>query len=297
MKQPGLVSPSLVAAFRSDGFVVVPGLLSSEELERFGEAVTRAVHQRKAADRRTLNEKSHYEQSFIQCQNLWEDFPEVRPLSFHPKVSQAAAELLGADRVRLWHDQALYKEPGGRETDAHQDQPYWPIDEPLTVTAWMPFEGSTLRSGAMGYVPGSHRSGLRRFVNIFWGEPEDLMTSPELEGAEPVFVEVPSGGVAFHHGLTAHMAKPNLTDRPRAVHTAIYFVDGCHRLEVNHEHPAVDRPGIPLGGVIASEVTPIAWPRPDGDLPPAPPQPWTTKPSVPGLHPMPRVTEQLLDTD
>lgn len=282
-----VVTPDLVAAFRSDGFVVVPDLLTTAELDRFGSAVTRAVHRRKAADRRTLDEKSRYEQSFIQCQNLWEDFPDVRPLTFHPKVSQAAAQLLDADRVRLWHDQALYKEPNGRETDPHQDQPYWPIEEPLTVTAWMPFEGSTLRSGAMGYVPGSHRSGLRRFVNIFFGEPDDLLASPELVGAEPVFVEVPVGGVAFHHGLTAHMAKPNFTDRPRAVHTAIYFADGCHRVAHDHEHPAVDRPDIPLGGVIDSEVTPIAWPRPDGDLPPAPPQPWTTEPSVPGLHPTP----------
>jgi Phytanoyl-CoA dioxygenase (PhyH) len=71
----------------------------------------------------------------------------------------------------------------------------------------------------MGYVPGSHRSGLREFVNIFHGEPDDLLSRPELAGAEPVFVEVPAGSVAYHHGLTARLAKPNRTARPRAVHT------------------------------------------------------------------------------
>jgi ectoine hydroxylase-related dioxygenase (phytanoyl-CoA dioxygenase family) len=278
-----LVTPDVIEAFRTDGYVVVPDLLTTDELARFGPAVTQAVHDRKAGDHRSLDEKSRYEQSFTQCQNLWEDHPEVRPLTFHPRVGQAAAELIGAERVRLWHDQALYKEPGGRETDAHQDQPYWPIEEPLTLTAWIPFEGSTLQSGAMGYVPGSHRSGLRRFVNIFWGEPEDLLSSPEISGTEPVFVEVPVGGVAFHHGLTAHLAKANLTDRPRAVHTVIYLADGCHRAG-NHPHPSVDRPGIPPGELIASDVTPIAWPRPDGDLPPTPKEPWTREP-VPGMHP------------
>ncbi|MGH9215658.1 MAG: phytanoyl-CoA dioxygenase family protein [Acidimicrobiales bacterium] len=148
-----LVSAELIESFRERGFVVVPDLLTAAELDRFGAAVTRAVMERKRADRRSLAEKSRYEQSFIQCQNLWEDHPGVRPLSFHTRVAQAAAELLGVARIRLWHDQALYKEPGGRETDAHQDQPYWPIEEPLTVTAWIPFEGSTLESGAMGYVP------------------------------------------------------------------------------------------------------------------------------------------------
>lgn len=294
---PSLVADELIQAFRRDGYVVVPDLLDRDELARFGELVTRAVHERVAGDRRSLADKSRYEQSFVQCQNLWEDHPEVRPLSFHPLLGQAAAELLGAQRVRLWHDQALYKEPGGRPTDAHQDQPYWPIDEPLTVTAWVPFDGSTLESGAMGYVPGSHRSGLRRFVNIFWGEPEDLLARPELAGAEPVFVEVPPGGVAFHHGLTAHLAKPNLSDRPRAVHTVIYVADGCHRTADDRAHPAVDRPGIPPGGEIASDVTPIAWPRPDGDLPPTPSEPWPGEPAVPGLHPAPVARTQVAEAD
>ena len=51
------------------------------------------------------------------------------------RIARTAAALLGVDAVRLWHDQALYKESGGRETDPHQDLPYWPIAEPTTVTA------------------------------------------------------------------------------------------------------------------------------------------------------------------
>lgn len=277
----------LVEQFRAQGFVVVPDLLTPDELDHYGRVVTAAVAARKADDDRPLEERTRYEQSFIQCQNLWEDFPEVRPLTFHRRVAQAAAELLGADAVRLWHDQALVKEPGGRETDAHQDQAYWPIAEPLTVTAWVPFEGSTLASGCMGYVPGSHRLGLRAFVNIFWGEPENLLERPELAGREPVFVEVPAGSVAFHHGLTAHLARPNTTDRPRSVHTIIFFADGCTRGS-DVPHPAVDRAGVAVGEPIASGVTPIAWPRPAGDLPGRPAEAWPERRRLPpGLTPRP----------
>ena len=280
------MSAEVTESCRGQGVAGVPDLLSAAARGRFGAAVTQAVIERKRADRRSLAEKSRYEQSFIQCQNLWEDHPEVRPLDFHARVGQAAAELLGVERIRLWHDQALYKEPGGRETDPHQDHPYWPIEEPLTVTAWIPFEGSTLESGAMGYVSGSHRSGLWEFVNIFRGEPDHLLSRPELAGAEPVFVEVPAGSVAYHHGLTAHLAKPNRTARPRAVHTVIYFADGCHRRAGKQPHPSVDRPGIPPGGVIDSAVTPIAWPRPPGDLPARPTEPWLgTEAMPPGLFP------------
>ena len=176
------LTPRLVEDFRRDGFVVVPDLLSADELVRFGAAVDEGVARRSRHDTRTLAEKSLYEQSFTQCQNLWEDCPEVRPLTFHPAIAETAARLLGVEAIRIWHDQALYKEAGGRETDPHQDHPYWPIVETDTITAWIPFDGSTLETGAMGYLPGSHRLGVRAFVDIFSGHGEDPLTRDELRG-------------------------------------------------------------------------------------------------------------------
>lgn len=267
-------------AFRRDGFVVIPELLSAAELETYGAAVDAAVAARTRHDRRRLEDKTPYEQSFQQCINLWEDHPGVRPLTFHPRVGEAAAALLGVGALRVWHDQALYKEAGGRPTDAHQDQGYWPIEEADTLTAWIPFDGSTLESGAMGYVPGSHTFGVRKFVNIFFGAPEDLIAAPEARGVEPVFVEVPRGGVAFHHGLTFHLAMPNRSERTRRVYTVIYFRDGCRRGTL-FPHPSVDRANIGVGDVIASDVTPIAWPRRADELPPPPPRPTERLPGWP----------------
>jgi ectoine hydroxylase-related dioxygenase (phytanoyl-CoA dioxygenase family) len=264
-----VVPGELVEQFREQGFVVVPGLLTEAELDHYGELVTDAVRYRTSADTVPLEEKSRYQQSFVQCMNLWEDFPHLRPLTFHQGVGRAAAELLGVDAVRLWHDQALYKKAGGRVTDPHQDHPYWPIKETASVTAWIPFTGSTIESGAMAYLPGSHTIGLRKFVNIFFGEPHDLLADPELAGIEPVWVEVPKGSVAFHHGLTVHLAAANTTGVDRAVHTIIYFPDGSTR-GYPHPHFAVDRAGIAVGEQIDGDVTPIAWPRPNGDWPERP---------------------------
>jgi ectoine hydroxylase-related dioxygenase (phytanoyl-CoA dioxygenase family) len=276
VRVPATLTPQLVEDFGRDGFVVVPDLLGPDERARYGAAVDRAVAARSRHDTRALAEKSRYEQSFVQCQNLWEDAPDVRPLTFHPVLGETAARLLGVDAVRLWHDQALYKEAGGRETDPHQDHPYWPIVETDTVTAWIPFDGSTLASGAMGYLPRSHRLGLREFVNIFTGDVDrehGPLARRELEGIQPVWVEVPPGAVAFHHGLTFHLARPNTTGTVRRVHTVIYFADGSTRGEGLFPHPSVERAGIALGEVIASDVTPVAWPRAAGDLPDPPPEP------------------------
>lgn len=265
---PAIVGEA-VEAFARDGFVVVPDLLTDAELDEWGPAVDAAVRARKAHDVRPLADKSRYEQSFLQCVNIWEDFPDVRPLTFHARVAEAAAALLGVPAVRLWHDQALYKEAGGRETDAHQDQPYWPIAEPATITAWIPLDGSTIANGCMAYVPGSHRAGIQRYIDIFSGEPEDLLDDPGIKDVAPVYREVPRGAVAFHHGLTAHLAGANRTSSTRRVHTMIFFADGCTR-STAVRHFAVDRPGIRVGEVIASDLTPIVWPRAAHDVPPAP---------------------------
>jgi ectoine hydroxylase-related dioxygenase (phytanoyl-CoA dioxygenase family) len=195
-----LVTRDHIATFERDGFVVVEDALDAQELARFGPAVDAAVAVRSEGDKRAVAEKTLYEQSFIQCMNLWEDFPEVRPLSFHPRLGEAAANLLGASAVRVWHDQALYKEPGGRETDPHQDLPFWPITPSDQASVWIPFEGSTREGGGMAYVPGSHRVGLAKFVDITHSlhpEPYDILADPKIRDIEPVWVEVQPGAVVL----------------------------------------------------------------------------------------------------
>ena len=185
MRTAAPLTPRVVEDFRRDGFVVVPGPADPPpSWPASGRPSTRGWPGAAGTMPGQLAEKSRYEQSFIQCQNLWEDCAEVRPLTFHPVIAETAARLLGVAAVRLWHDQALYKEAGGRETDPHQDQPYWPIVETNTITAWIPFDGSTLESGAMGYLPGSHRLGLREFVDIFTGSGDDPLARDELAGID-----------------------------------------------------------------------------------------------------------------
>jgi len=267
-----VVRPEQVEAFARDGFVAIEGALDADEVSRYGRAVDAAVAGRSSGDDRAVKEKTLYEQSFIQCMNLWEDHPEVRALTFHPRLAEMAATLLGVAAVRVWHDQALYKEPGGRVTDAHQDLPFWPITPADQVSVWIPFDGSTREGGGMAYVPGSHRAGLKKFVDIthtMHPEPYDILKDPKIRDIEPVWVEVPPGTAVFHHSLCAHLAAPNETARMRRVFTVIYFGDGCVR-RAPWPHVSVDRQGIAVGEPIRGEVTPIAWPRAEGDLPPTP---------------------------
>jgi hypothetical protein len=58
---PEVVTPAQVEAFRRDGFICVPNLLTDAELDRFAPFVDDAVARRKRNDQRSLAEKTLYE--------------------------------------------------------------------------------------------------------------------------------------------------------------------------------------------------------------------------------------------
>ncbi len=259
-----------VTRFRADGYLRTDDLLDRQDVERYGAAVDRAVAARTAGDDRELTDKTPYEQSFTQCMRLWETDPDVRPLTFDRRLAQAAAELLGVDAVRLWQDQALYKEPGGRPTDPHQDAPFWPIGDAPLVSAWIPLAPSTEANGAMGYVPGSHTLGKLRTVNLTTpDEAHDILADPALEGRQPVVVEAPVGSVIWHHGFTVHGAGPNTTTETRRAFTIVYLADG-HRRTKSWANFPLDRAGVAVGDLMEGDGLPLAWPRTDAE-PPSPP--------------------------
>jgi hypothetical protein len=113
---PLVLTPETIQTFRDKGYVLTENVFETLELARHATGVDREVANRTSTDKRSIHEKSAYEQSFIQCMRLWETSSDVRPLTFHAGLAGIAAQLLGVSSVRLWQDQALYKEPGGRET-------------------------------------------------------------------------------------------------------------------------------------------------------------------------------------
>ena len=251
----------LKKSFNEDGFVVVRDLFDSSEIKFYREVIKEAIKERKHFDERVLKDRSEYEQSFTQCQNLWEDYIDIRKLTFDQRVCKIASKLLDTEAIRLWHDQALVKESGGRETDPHHDQPYWPIKETKTITAWIPLCDIDETNGQLGFYSGSHKIKDKKFINIFSGKVDEnnFLETANVSPDQISYQVMKEGDVSFHHGLTFHRAKSNISNHDRLVHTAIFFADGCTRGD-DKFHFSVDRSNIKVGEKIDSDVTPIAFP-------------------------------------
>ena len=158
--------------------------------------------------------------------------------------------------MRVWQDQILIKPSGGKPTIAHQDLPFWPWNSSQGISVWIPIHGSTYESGTLGFIPGSHRLGLKERIDIVNEKEHRLLTHPKLRGMEPHFVEVPVGSIVLHHPLTVHLSSPNISDKERMVYSVVYFCDRMRR-SAKGKHFIVDEDGIKPGERIDGVRTPL----------------------------------------
>jgi hypothetical protein len=133
------VSPEMIEDFRRDGFVRVPGLLSSDVLDYMDQVITAEVD-RLNTQHLSMEDRDTYGKAFLQIMNIWRNSEAVREIVFSRRLASVAKALLEVSGVRIYHDQALYKEPGGGHTPWHADQYYWPLSSDRTVTAWIPLQ-------------------------------------------------------------------------------------------------------------------------------------------------------------
>tara|TARA_B100000900_G_scaffold247279_1_gene210351 strand:- start:1417 stop:2280 length:864 start_codon:yes stop_codon:yes gene_type:complete len=268
---PHLLSDAVIEQFNQEGFIATPEVFSTTELRTLGHAVDDEVSRRSAHDTRKVGQKSTYEQSFVQCMRLWETNSVVRDFVCDGRLAGMAAQLLKVPSVRLWQDQALYKESGGRETDAHQDQTFWPIGDAPLLSVWIPFDAVSRNNGAMAYVPGSHLAGGLRPVDItHTTEPYDILSDPKLSQRPARWMEVDAGEMIWHHGFTVHQAAANSSSLTRRVFTVVFIADGCVRQKPWPTFP-LDRDQVGVGDLIAGPGMPVLWPKP-AKSPPVPEQ-------------------------
>ncbi len=255
--------PDRIQRYREDGFVRLEGVFSAEALACFEGEVTREALAR-AWNRDIPREKrSTYDAAFLHAANLWRVNDRVRELSFSKRLARIATELMGTHGVRMYHDQALYKEPGFGITPWHVDQQYWPLASSHSVTAWIPLQAVPLEMGPMSFGRGSHRLELGRDLAI--GDESERMIREAVERADiPDDLEpFALGDVSFHSGWTLHHAGPNQTEIPRRVLTVIYIDVDMQLAEPRNRAQKHDwrvwSPSTKPGEIMDDELNPVLY--------------------------------------
>ncbi|SUZ80727.1 uncharacterized protein METZ01_LOCUS33581 [marine metagenome] len=265
------VTAAEVARFAADGVVHLPGILPTAWLDQLSGPVEEALVDPVTTTDMTALWAGMAETAdpgggrFLSGVDHWRHHEAFARFATASPLPAIAGTLLVADRIHLYEDSLLVKEPGTvARTAFHQDLGYFHLSGDRICTTWAPLDEVDAETGAVSYLRGSHRSGVVHRPNWFvddqplpgtGGEPV-----PTVRPDDPRLVRFDTvpGDLVVHHAATLHGAGPNrsTTRRRRAV-SVRYCGDGvryeirpgapakAHHAEVRSGDPVVDHPGCP----------------------------------------------------
>lgn len=210
-----------------------------------------------------LEDRTTYGKAFLQLFNLWTENELVKSFVFSKRIAKIAADLMQVDGVRLYHDQALFKEAGGGITPWHADQYYWPLSSDKTVTAWIPLQATPLEMGPLEFSAGSHAIVEGRELEIGDQSEEVLQKKLRVTDFQHIIEPFDVGEVSFHSGWVFHRAGANRTDQMRKVMTIIYMDRDMVLKNPDNINQQNDWetwcPGAKIGEIINTPLNPILY--------------------------------------
>lgn len=250
--------------YQRDGHIVLKTVASQEEVDAYRPLITGVVDE-VAKTRDPQGRISDYGTMFTQVTNVWRKNDELRKFIFSRRFARIAAELMGVHGVRLYHDQALIKEPGGKPTPWHQDYYYWPLDTEHTITMWMPLVDVSREMGSMSFAQGSHKNVAFQQLPISDTSQAYFEKVIREQQSNICSYSLKAGDATFHAGRTLHAAHANASSNRREVITIIFYADGTRIMEPDNQHRKVDmevfHPGQKRGEKAASELNPLLYAR------------------------------------
>ncbi|GAB4036859.1 phytanoyl-CoA dioxygenase family protein [Spirosoma jeollabukense] len=259
---PYSVSPEAIAFYQQHGYVKLKHVLSQAVLDYYGAIITDLVFRLNTIIK-PMEERTTYERAFLQIMNLWLEDPEAKEFVFSKRLAKIATDLMGVQGVRIYHDQALYKEPSGGITPWHADQFYWPLASPNTVTVWIPLQETPMEMGPLAFAEGSQRVEIGRDLEI--SDESEKILADELRKQNFTVYDAPFdlGEVSYHAGWTFHRAGPNVSDRPRGVMTMIYMDKDQIIIQPRNKYQVADHAkwlnNVPVGSKPQDELNPILF--------------------------------------
>jgi ectoine hydroxylase-related dioxygenase (phytanoyl-CoA dioxygenase family) len=270
------ISPSDITRYRDDGFLVIEGFITGDEVELLRDRLGRVL----AGDFDRVCEPDDYhwkkgrdpDDVTRSMGPVWRCDSVLGRFTFTSAHARVIAVLEGVASVRLYNDYVWLKPEGGKPVDLHQDAAYNTWVQPAQVAAcWIALDDTHADAGTLTYVRGSHRWGARPPETVIPPppgpvDPEDAAwtsylrkQAPEDAEIELVSLEVKAGTAAFHSGWTWHGSGPNTrAGAVRRSYTA-HFLNGAATYHARVRDPIYSRAYMPGVRELDESTFPILW--------------------------------------
>jgi phytanoyl-CoA hydroxylase len=259
-------TPKEVLQYQKDGFVLGGELISKDEVTILQQEVLRVLADRDDSSKPQplwLSNLGDEDSPVWQIVDIWKASEAFRKVVTDSRLGEAVAEMMGADEVRLWHDQIQYKPAQvGGVNNWHQDAPYWPcLSQGDAMTVWLALDDADEDNGCMRMVPGSQAWGNTiKFVHSEMGDFYNPATEYQGKPLEVRSARVPAGSVHYHHSFTYHGSGNNTCGRPRRA-LAMHFITEKTTYVEKGGHPCEPLIETPLGSKVEGKDLPLVFKR------------------------------------
>ena len=262
LNEPFLLTDTQIDFYQKNKFIKIKSIFPAEVIAHFNEVITQSVNQLNQ-EKKPLAQRTTYGKAFLQLMNLWRTNEVIQRFVFSKRIASIAAGLMQVEGVRLYHDQALYKEAKGGITPWHADQYYWPLETDKTITAWIPLQATPLEMGPLEFSAGSHQIVEGRELAI--SDESETLIQQRLRVTDFAHIIAPFdiGEISFHSGWVFHRAGANQTEKTRKVFTIIYM-DKNMKLKTPENDGQINDwhtwcPGATIGAIIDSPINPVLY--------------------------------------
>lgn len=222
-----MIDESQVSAYRTDGFVLVKGLLPPAEAATLRQEAHDILARAPGEDptwgsaralTTTATRLSH-------CHDVQFHSAAFSRLIVDPRFTDAAAALLGSPNLQLHHTKMFVKPPEqGSPFPMHQDHPYMPHETDRLGAAIFHLDDAPEEKGCVRVVPGSHRNGpLEHVQEGGWHLPFEQWP---LDDAIPCPAK--AGDVLFMSYLLVHGSGINRSAEARTT-VLVQFRDAANK--------------------------------------------------------------------
>lgn len=264
LNQPYDLSQDAIDFYQKNRYIKLKNVFDAPTLAFYGDKISQKVAELNKNDQ-PLDQRSTYGKAFLQIFNLWLQDETIKEFIFSKRLAKIAADLMQTDGVRMYHDQALYKEAGGGITPWHADQYYWPLNTDKTITAWIPLQAVPLEMGPLEFSAGSHIIVEGRELAISDDSEATIQKTLRVTDFKHVIEPFDLGEISFHSGWVFHRAGANTTEDMRKVMTVIFMDKDMILKQPENENQVNDWnrwcPGANIGEIIDSPINPVMYQR------------------------------------
>lgn len=221
------LTPEQVASYHENGFLLVEGLVSPEEVEAIKTDAIRICRGEYPCEVTTPVDSTVPDEEvlkeFLGIVEPHKISPVMLQMVKHPGIVQVLTQLIGPN-VKCMQSILFIKPPGYPGQAYHQDEYYIETRDRSLTGAWIALDPATVENGCLWSVPGSHRTGcLYPTAEHKNFDEYDFATEAQAprEGERPL--EASPGAVVFFNGYVLHGSRKNRSSIYRRVLVSHYM--------------------------------------------------------------------------